>query len=296
METLSPSSFTLDLHIDVPWQMLKHGAYSLSINQGSKVDVDFPRMKAGGLNSAFFALYLSDVMQDNMSSEEALTGILQQVDLLKHQEGCQIVSSVEEALSSERVPIFLGLEGGRLIQNSLKQLELFRRLGVRYLTLTHNRNTAWAGSATDSPKGLASFGRDVIKTCEALGVLVDVSHSSDETFWDVMKVSSKPLIASHSGCRALLDHPRNLTDDQIQAIAGTGGVIHIPFAQRFVGAFKANILKHIDHVIQLVGAEHVGVGSDLDGAAMASGIDVSQWSAVTNSVSGLNTLKLLEKN
>lgn len=258
---------TCDFHIDVPWQLYKHGFYDLSQRQ-NYVDVDFPRMKDGGLDSAFFALYLSDGIQDKLSKEEIPWAIWNQIAAVR---------------KLKNPNIFFGLEGGRLINDSLDLLHGFATAGVKYLTLTHNRHTSWADSATDTPKhgGLTKFGRKVIRKCNELKILVDISHSSDDTAWDALEFSEKPAVATHSGCRTLLNHPRNLSDSLIRAIAMSGGVIGIPFARRFVGTING-IYDHIDHVCQVVGnCNHVGIGSDLDGAVLVKGISgVQDWKKI----------------
>lgn len=286
---------TVDLHIDVPWKFTR---YNLRDLHRSPYQVDIPRMKAGGLDAAFFALYLSDSMQDEVGEEASSALIDKQIAWIKHADFTDIA-------------IFKGLEGGRLIHQDLYRLQALREAGLRYLTLTHNHNTAWADSSTDVPRheGLTQFGTDVVAECNRLGVLVDVSHASDATCLDAAAFSTKPIIASHSGCRALLDHPRNLSDRLIKAVAETGGLIGVPFARRFIGPKASGVADHIDHIVQRVGPAHVGIGSDLDGAVMADDIpNVSVWSHVVNdaladrgytdadiaAIAGGNILRLLD--
>ena len=312
---------TLDCHIDTPWQFTKQGwkkprgsTFTFDLRQRQASAVDFPRMKEGGLDAAVFALYISDTMQDDLGSYDAWEAILAQISWLHLQPGCSLVAdraAAEVAARNGDVPIFLGLEGGRLIGDTLSKLAVLALCGVRYLTVTHNRNTAWADSATDAPHNgcITAFGKQVVTEAERLGIIMDVSHGSDETALSIINMSTKPVIASHSGCRALVDHPRNLSDVLIQAIAQTGGVIHIPFARRFIGPSALGVIDHIHYVAQLVGVEHVGIGSDLDGAAMADGLeDVSCWSRIRDGLSdagygedsidlitGGNTLRVLAK-
>jgi len=205
-----------------------------------------------------------------------------------------------------------------MINDSLSILRTFARLGVRYLTLTHNVNTNWADAAADTPKhnGLTEFGKQVVVELNRLGVMVDISHVADKTFWDALAVSRAPMIASHSSVRAIAGHPRNMTDEMIKALASKGGVIqinyHIAFLddgiarytlakeareaqleKQFPGAQNAGrrnamllqelgprgttnwekIVDHIDHAVKLVGANHVGLGSDFDGATMPVGME-----------------------
>lgn len=305
-------SLTVDMHVDTPWIMTKHGSFDLRQEHPESM-LDLPRMIKGGLQAAFFALYLSDSRQDDIGDEDSSDMITWQFSALCSQPGCRVVDSPKKAvkaIDNGKVPIFLGLEGGRLIHNDLDQLRMYRKIGVRYLTLTHNYNTSWADSATDIPchRGLTDFGCHIIMECNKLGILVDVSHTSDPTCEDAIDMSTKPVIASHSGCRAIIDHPRNLSNQLIKAIAGGWGMIGVPFARRFIGLTSSGIVNHIDHIVQLVGPLHVGIGSDLDGAVMADGIDVSDWRKITidglsdkgysdsdiKAIAGGNILRLLD--
>lgn len=287
-DSQAPKVITVDAHIDIPWVQTKIGNFKLNEdNEGKFSEVDFPRMKKGGLQCAIFALYLSDPMQDQLGKSESLNYICRQVAFLERQHGMVLVDTPEVALDAVRVdmvPIFLGLEGGRLINNDIMMLEKFRRLGVRYLTVTHNRSTEWADSATDLPKhnGLTQFGRNLVHEANRQGILMDVSHGSEQTAWQVLAECSLPPIASHSGCKELRNHPRNLDDDLLKAIAKKKGVVCIPFAKRFIGPTWRCVVDHIDHVVQTVGStNYVGIGSDFDGAELASGIDdVSDWKKI----------------
>jgi microsomal dipeptidase-like Zn-dependent dipeptidase len=169
------------------------------------------------------------------------------------------------------------MENGTLLMNKLSNVERYAKAGIVYLTLTHNYNNKLGCSATDqNDEGLKPFGARVIKECERYGVLVDISHASDLTAMDAILASRRPVIASHSGCRKLFDHPRNITDELIILIAGTGGLIGIPFVKNFIGTRDA-IADHIDHISQLVGIKHVAIGSDIDGAVMVPGVEMSRW-------------------
>lgn len=311
-----PPKITVDAHIDLPWQFVKKGPFDLSLNNHGKISmVDFPRMQAGGLQSAFFALYISDYMQNDLTDSEVDELIDDQIYWVQSPEvkTCVTIDSAKRALrvlEAGRVPIFFGLEGGRLIHNNLARLAVLREAKVKYLTVTHNFTTDWADSATDKPThdGLTTFGTEVVKECNKLGIILDISHASDKTAWDVIRVSSAPVIASHSGCRALVNLPRNIPDDLIKEIAKIGGVVHIPFARRFIGKPSDSIAQHVDHVVQLVGIDHVGIGSDLDGADMCDGAEsVLSWKHViqkglhkrgystdaVTQVIGQNTMRLL---
>ncbi len=265
---------TLDFHLDVPHKWHKHGPYDLHNRkmEFTDVDVDFPRMKEGSLDGGFFALYLSDATQDKLGDYESTEAIWRQIIAIN---SCN--------LGNDDPEIFLGLEGGRLIHENLHQLGMYARAGVKYLTITHNKNTSWADSATDKVNidGITAFGVEVVRECEKLGVLVDISHASDQAAIDILTASTRPVVATHSGCYALLEHPRNLRDYLIKMIASSGGVIGVPFARRFVGT-KDGIIRHIDHICQLTGScRHAAIGSDLDGAWMVDEVDgVQNWGAV----------------
>jgi len=231
--------------------------------------------------------------------------------------------------------VLMGMEGGHMINNDLDLLRKYAGLGVRYLTLTHSVNDDWADSSTDKPahNGLTPFGRRVVTELNRLGVMVDISHVSDKTFADALEVTSAPVIASHSSCRALCAVPRNMTDDMMRALAKNGGVIQINFhigflSQEYADAVKSSspaekerisamekqcgeneackvrgyqrlndeatakgllpvvnwqrIVDHVDHAVKIAGVDHVGLGSDFDGAVMPRGMeDVSHYGRIT---------------
>jgi membrane dipeptidase len=233
---------------------------------------------------------------------------------------CTTAADIRRAHKEGKIAALMGMEGGHMINNSLPILRMYAALGVRYLTLTHSVNTDWADSSGDQPKhnGLTDFGKDVVRELNKLGVMVDISHVADKTFWDALAVSKAPMIASHSSCRAISGHARNMTDEMIKALAAKGGVIQINYldsfidpdlyaysqktsvasrelmarlgeptrenfakvreelAKQFGPAPKASwerIVEHIDHAVKLVGADHVGLGSDFDGGGMPVGME-----------------------
>jgi membrane dipeptidase len=252
-----------------------------------------------------------------------------------------LATSAEEIRTAHRegkIAILIGIEGGQMINSDLAVLAKFAARGARYMTLTHSGNVEWADSSGDAPvhNGLTAFGKKVIHEMNRLGLLVDVSHTSDKTFRDVLAVSQAPVFASHSSCRALCDAPRNLSDEMIRALAAKGGVIQINYhvgflSQEFRDAEKNNprindaiaaevqnrccgnegleliegdrltrefvlrgqlprvgwskIIEHLDHALQLVGPEHVGLGSDFDGANMPFGMeDATQVPKITDAL------------
>jgi membrane dipeptidase len=271
--------------MDVPWLQTKKKRDNqpvFNLFAGDPVSMfTVGKAKEGGLKSAIFALYLSDAMQDTMSPDQVDFEINSQRNRIMFDLHVDLVKTMDQATSPDRLrmPIFLGLEGGRLLNNSMGRLENLANKGIKYLGLTHNRNTEWADSATDSlcHGGLKHFGFEVVKKCNEFGVLIDVSHASDNTAHDALDHSNKPVIASHSGVRNLVKQSRNLSDSLITRIAESGGVICVPYAKRFIGHYK--IVDHISYIAELVGVKHVGIGSDLDGAVLIPGFNsVSQWS------------------
>ncbi len=288
--------FVLDSHCDTPSQILRHNLNLSKENIGTHVD--FPKLKRGGVDGAFFALYIPAEMDSD--SEKAFgyaKNLLSCVEecLRENPDKAALAVSEAKALANKEkglFSIFVGLENGSPIGDSLERLEWFHKAGVRYVTLCHTGNNLICDScATDVKRwgGLSQFGREVVAKMNELGMLVDVSHISDEAFYDVLECSSKPVVATHSCCRALADHPRNMTDDMIKALASAGGVIQINFYPVFLdsGYEKVNpscrrIVDHIDHVVQLVGIDHVGLGSDYDGIEITpEGMeDISKFSLV----------------
>jgi membrane dipeptidase len=275
------SMFTVDCHIDVPWLLSKLGNCNLAESQPDRM-VDFPRMRKGELSAAFFALYLPDRWQDKLGNDKSDKAIDAQITHLEQQDGCVIVEHAEDARHASALPIFLGLEGGRLFHEDIRRLLYLKYKGVKYVTLTHNYNTSWADSATDVEMhgGLSDTGVGFVKQIEQMGIVVDVSHTSDKTTTAVLDICEQPVIASHSNCKALVDKERNLSDELIRGIVQSGGVVHITCIKRLVEPFT--VADHIDHVLQLTGdCTGVGIGSDLDGAMLVSEMhDVADWYSV----------------
>lgn len=270
----------VDSHCDVPIRLLR----GEDINKrGSEGHFDFVRMREGGVDCTFFALYTPN----DLSPDVALRTVCEMLSLIEDSVDAsdgsvRIAATVEEICENKRngvLSVALGIENGAPLGMSMPLLRHFRRLGVRYMTLTHNGNNQICDAALSPEKlwgGLSPFGREVIKEMNRIGMMVDVSHVSDKTFYDVLECSSAPVIASHSCCRALSDHPRNMSDDMIAALASSGGVIQINFCPLFLDARcdesdpdslpgYSKVVDHIEHVIELAGERHVGIGSDFDG-------------------------------
>lgn len=239
---------TVDTHTDTPMR-LQGGEFDLGVQHG--VDdhdskVDFPRMKAGGLDAQFFAVFVGQGQRDDASNEKAKGYALKVFDAIhtevgRHPDLAEIVLTPDAAYRMEKQgkrAIYLGLENGYPIGNEIAMVQRFYDLGARYITLCHTLNNDICDSSTDKkgPEhgGLSPFGEEVVKEMNALGMLVDVSHASDDTFYDVLKVSAAPVIASHSCARAVCDNPRNLDDDQLVALAANGGVIQMCILSDYV--------------------------------------------------------------
>jgi membrane dipeptidase len=351
------SSIVLDTHIDVTPNLQRPGwNFAEEHTTGA---VDLPRMKKGGLSGLFLSIFMSGTVTGPTAVNNALERIAAvhklAADMSDKVMLCTTADDIRKAHKEGKVIALMGMEGGHMINNSLPILRMYAALGVRYLTLTHSVNTDWADSSGDQPKhnGLTPFGKDVVRELNKLGVMVDISHVADKTFWDALEVSQAPMIASHSSCRAISGHPRNMTDEMIKALAAKGGVIQINYLDSFidqklfeysqkttaartelmkkygiqfggggggggrraeVGAGDAErkereaamakireemasqfgppppvtwekIVEHIDHAVKLVGADHVGLGSDFDGGSMPEGMkDCSQLPKITEAL------------
>ena len=273
---LENKMFVLDSHCDTPSEMVRGRDLSIDNATGH---VDFPKIGRSGVDGAFFALYIpadldeKEAMRCAMRQYEAVADALIGGQARVATSMNQAYRNKEEGLFS----IFLGLENGSPIGKSIDRVKMLYDKGIRYITLCHSRDNEICDSCATLVKrwgGLSPFGQKVVAEMNRLGMLIDVSHVSDETFYDVLKYSSKPVVATHSCCRTLCNHPRNMTDDMIRALAAAGGVIQINFYPYFLdSSYKEGgdrpsytmIADHIDHVVGLVGVDHVGIGSDFDG-------------------------------
>ncbi len=233
-----------DGHNDVAWALRKQSNYDLdavdlALPQPS-LHTDIPRLRAGGVGAQFFSVYVPS----NLPGSAAVTATLEQIDCVqrivaRHLEVFEFATTAGEvraAMRSGRIAALLGAEGGHSIDNSLPTLRVLRRLGVAYMTLTHNHNTPWADSATDEPNsgGLTDFGRAVVAEMNRIGMLVDLSHVAVSTMTAALQASTAPVIFSHSSCRALCDNVRDVPDEVLAALAGNGGVVMVTFVPGFV--------------------------------------------------------------
>ena len=174
---------------------------------------------------------------------------------------------------------FIGIENGYAIGKDLKNIAKYKQMGVNYITLCHSYDNDIGHSSThteDATEGLTRFGREVVKEMNRLGIMIDVSHASEGTFWDVIKYSTQPIIASHSSSKALCDHDRNLTDEQLRALAKNGGVAQLCLLDAYINknpkaASVCDAAEHLDHMIKVAGIDHVGIGTDFDGGGGLQG-------------------------
>lgn len=314
--------FILDSHCDTPSQI--HRLRDLSLDN-DHAHVDFPKLRRGGVDGSFFALYVPASLDADSSkafayADSLLDDVVRTVEANK--DSAAFALTPAQAIDNKNAglfSVFVGLENGSAIGDSFDKLNYFYNRGVRYITLCHSSNNQICDSCAPSVKrwgGLSDFGKELVAQMNKMGMLVDVSHISDDSFYDVLECSSKPVVATHSCCRALADHARNMTDDMIRALADAGGVIQINFYPLFLESGFADILSasrlsemgeevekefiaspadqmkrrawysvldslqalkrpsfrrvvdHIDHVVELVGIDHVGLGSDFDGIAV----------------------------
>ena len=322
------SSIVIDTHDDTTQRLLEP-----NFDIGAKHDdgsIDIPRMKEGGLGGIFFSIWMDGKITGPEAVQKALDQIAAVRRMVRQHPNdmalCTTAAEIRRAHGEKKIAVLMGVEGGHMIDSDLSVLDTYADLGVRYMTLTHSVNDEWADSSTDKPahNGLTDFGKSVVAEMNRRGMMVDISHVADKTFYDALEVSKAPMIASHSSCRALCDAPRDMTDDMIKALAAKGGVIQINYyvgflSQEYRDAVNANpelqkemqaelekrcgksegcqlaegdklvreavaagklpkvswekIIEHIDHAVKLVGADHVGLGSDFDGANMPYGME-----------------------
>lgn len=321
--TIHKRAIAVDMHADTVQRVLdEHVDLQQELSDGH---FDAVRAKAGGLDAQFFSIWVEPQLF-GATGPRAVKRADDQIAAIrtfaeKHPETWQLATSaadVRRAAQDGKIAALMGLEGGYAIDEKLENVQRYYDLGVRYMSPAWSVSTSWAGSSGDeagAARGLNDFGKSVVREMNRLGMMVDVSHVSDKTFWDIVNTSTKPVVATHSACRAIADVPRNLTDDMIRALAKTGGVVNVIFypehiepgwsqlkkkvdveiaplvqqasesepgdavhkklardrvrqreyARRLPPVSVARIVDHIDHVVQIVGVDHVGIGSDFDG-------------------------------
>ena len=338
---LHDRAIVIDSHDDTTQRLVFDKTFNLGA-RNKNGHIDIPRMREGGLDALFFSIWVpSDV-----TGPPAVKRALDQIDAVREAARTMpkdlmlatTAADVRKAAAEHRIAALMGMEGGHMIDDDLRLLRVYAALGVRYMTLTHFKNNNWADSSTDKAahNGLTEFGKDVVREMNRLGVMVDISHVSDKTFYDALEVSKAPVIASHSSVRAIANHPRNMTDDMMRALARNGGVMMINYHAAFLseefrvasekksgnvvesmaamskkcGGNEActtmeseridheamakgelpkvmweKIVEHIDHAVKVAGVEHVGLGSDFDGATMPLGMeDASKLPKLTDAL------------
>ena len=226
-----------DSHVDTPSQLIRLRNLGIDNQHGH---VDFPKLRRGGVGGSFFALYTPAEMAPDAATRYALEMVSAVYDAVDaNPDYAALAFSPEEAAENAReglISVFIGMENGSPIQRSLPLLRTFYRLGVSYLTLTHNDDNAIADSAAEGAlwHGLSPFGKEVVREMNELGMMIDLSHASDETFWDCIRLSEAPVVTTHSCCRALCNHRRNLTDEMLRALGETGGYVGVNFYPAFL--------------------------------------------------------------
>ena len=241
------SSIVLDTHDDTTQRF-----FSKNFDLGKRNPdghVDIPRMREGGMNAIFFSIWIDGRIMGPPAVQKALDQIdAVHENAIKYSRDmafCRTAEEVRRAHAQGKIAALIGVEGGHMIGNDIRVLRIFGDLGVRYMTLSHFYNDEWADSSTDKPvhNGLTDFGKDIVREMNRQGIMVDISHVSDKTFYDALEVSKAPLIASHSSCRALCDHPRNMSDEMLQALAKNGGAVQINF---FAGYLDKSFFDILD--------------------------------------------------
>jgi membrane dipeptidase len=306
----------IDGHNDLMWTMRDLNDYDFEAydvgERQTQTHTDLPRMRDGGVGAQFWSVFVPC-----REGERSVTSTLEQVDatyamIARYADRLALATTadeVEAAWRDGRIACLMGAEGGHQIAESLAVLRMYHRLGIRYLTLTHNDNVSWADSATDEPVlgGLNDFGRDVVREMNRIGMLVDLSHVSHDVMRDTLDTATAPVIFSHSSAYAVCDHPRNVPDDVLARLAGNGGTCLVTFVPRFVNqavrdwargaevravaegvdprdipalqavekayqeevphppAYLSDVVAHLEHVRDVAGIDHIGLGGDYDG-------------------------------
>jgi len=284
LKCLSPQFSRLK---DSIWADLSQIGMGVRSNIGQ---VDIPRLREGGVDCQVFAISSAR----ERTPPFALRTALDMVDIFyneceKNKETLAPVTSYDEimkAVKQGKVAAMLSIEGADVIEGRLSMLRIFHRLGIRMVGLVHHLRNLLADGVTDSRTGggLSELGVQVVEELDRISVLIDVSHLSDDGFWDLMDVAKGPVVASHSNSRAVCDHPRNMTDEMIEALADRGGVMGVNFVPSFVHPTHATVqgvVDHIDHIVDLVGPDHVGLGSDFIPSTPQGLEDVSRMPNIT---------------
>src|SRR5437763_2301124 len=338
---LHERAIVIDSHDDTTQRLLFEKGFDIGVRHANG-NIDIPRMKEGGLDALFFSIWVPS----DLTGPPAVKRAMDLIDAVReaartHPNDMMLATTaadIRKAAAEHKIAALMGMEGGHMIDDDLRLLRVYTALRVRYMTLTHSKNNNWADSSTDKAahNGLTAFGKDVVREMNRLGVMVDISHVADKTFFDAIETTKAPMIASHSSSRVIANHARNMTDDMMRALARNGGVVMISYHAAFlseefrvasekkngnvVGAIDAmskkcggneacttmegeridheammkgdlpkvtwqKIIEHIDHAVKTAGVDHVGLGSDFDGATMPLGMeDASKLPKITDAL------------
>ncbi len=338
---LHDRAIVVDAHSDTTQRLIFDDAFDIG-KRNPNGNIDIPRMREGGLDALFFSIWVPS----EVTGPTAVKRALDQIDAVReavrtHPHDLMLATTaadVRKAAADHKIAALMGMEGGHMIDDDLRLLRVYAALGVRYMTLTHYKNNDWADSSTDTAahNGLTAFGKAVVREMNRLGMIVDISHVADKTFFDAIETTRAPMIASHSSSRAIANHARNLTDDMMRALARNGGVVMINYHAAFLSepfrvaserksgnALAASdavskkcggneacatmeterldheamrngdlpkvtweaIVEHIDRAVKTAGIDHVGLGSDFDGATMPLGMeDASKLPTITDAL------------
>ena len=274
---------SIDTHTDTPLWFRR--GYSVGLRKNNAVSIQ--KMNEGKLDVQFLAAFLSQKERDDASLQKAVdrcNGLIQSIyaDVEKYKDACGIAHTEKDAWELKKQgkkAFFIGIENGYGIGKDLGNILKYRKMGVNYITLCHSYDNDICHSSThtaDASKGLTDFGREVVKEMNRVGMMIDLSHANEATFWDVIRLSTDPIIASHSGTKACCFHNRNLTDDQLRALAKNGGVAQVCIYKSYLNknrnaASIEDVIRHIDHIVKVAGIDHVGIGSDFDGGGGVPG-------------------------
>jgi len=269
-ERVHEEAVIVDSHNDT---IMAHKRLGISLNERtSKTQVDIPRLREAKVDVAFFAVDVTRAVKNYLTYALDAFGFFDR-NLEYASTEVSIVATKRdlfEAIRSGNLAIIMAIENSDATEGSLDVLRMLFKLGVRSIGLTHNTRSLAADGVGESRTGggLTNFGVQLVEEMNRLGIVVDLAHISEKGFWDALEVSKKPLIVSHGNCKALCNHRRNLTDDQIRGLASKGGVIGVTFVPAFVDEKKpslSRLIDHVDHIVDVAGIDHVGIGSDFDG-------------------------------
>jgi membrane dipeptidase len=295
-KAIHKKALTLDSHVDILNTEYTTEALDPGIDN-PKLKCDLVKMNKGGVDGVFLAAYVKQDKRDEEGYENAYESAMGQFEAIhrlteqmypQHCELATLPEDVERIAKTGKKAIMIGMENGLAIGKDVSNVEKFYNIGARYITLSHNGHNDICDSCNPREKlgdketehnGLSEFGKTVVAKMNRLGIIADVSHISVKSFYDLIEVSKAPIIASHSGCRALADHSRNLNDEQLKALARNGGGIQIVAVGGFLklgSLWPADVeiyVDHIDHAVKVAGIEHVGIGSDFDGGGGVPGFN-----------------------